>query len=161
MTAGTEAQVTTKVSPRSVAATVLRLLGILSARGIKVFAVIDQSWEAREGGLELRETTLVIFGNPAAGTPVMQAVPLAALDLPLKLLIWADGGQTNVSYVPPGALAARYGLPAGLAAGLAGIDAIADALVAPLSRPVGTPRISPAQMPRVVKFRLQLFAAGV
>lgn len=125
------AQVTTKVSPRSVAATVSRLMEILSARGIKVFAVIDQSQEARTAGLRLRETTLVIFGNPAAGTPVMDAVPLAALDLPLKLLIWADGEQANVSYVSPAALAARYDLSAELAAGLAGIDAIADVLVAP------------------------------
>ena len=125
------AQVTTRVSPRSVAATVSRLMEILSARGIKVFAVIDQSQEARTAGLRLRETTLVIFGNPAAGTPVMDAVPLAALDLPLKLLIWADGEQANVSYVPPAALAARYDLSAELAAGLAGIGAIADVLVAP------------------------------
>jgi uncharacterized protein (DUF302 family) len=63
-----ETQVTTKVSPRSVAATVARLTGILSAKGMKVFAVIDQSEEAREAGQQLRETTLVIFGSPAAGT---------------------------------------------------------------------------------------------
>jgi uncharacterized protein (DUF302 family) len=130
MTGWTENQVTTKVSPRSVAATVSRLTEILSSKGIKVFAVIDQSEEAREAGLRLRATTLVIFGNPAAGTPVMDAVPLAALDLPLKLLIWADGGQTNVSYYPPEALAARYGLSADLAARLAAINVIADALIA-------------------------------
>ena len=82
MTAWTETQVTTKLSPRPVAATVSRLTAILAARGIKVFAVIDQSEQAREAGLTLRETTLVIFGNPAAGTPVMDAAPLAALDLP-------------------------------------------------------------------------------
>ena len=96
MTDWTEIQVTTKVSPRSVAATVSRLTGILFAKGLKVFAVIDQSQEAREAGLRLRETTLVVFGNPAAGTPVMDAAPLAALDLPLKVLIWADGSRTNV-----------------------------------------------------------------
>jgi uncharacterized protein (DUF302 family) len=56
---------------------------------------------AREAGLELRETTLVIFGNPAAGTPVMAAAPLPALDLPLKILIWADGSRTNVTYYSP------------------------------------------------------------
>jgi uncharacterized protein (DUF302 family) len=130
MTESTEAQVTTKVSPRPVAATVARLTGILSAKGIRVFAVIDQSEAARESGLRLRETTLVIFGNPAAGTPVMDAVPLAALDLPLKVLIWADGDQTNVTYYSPAALAARHGLSAGLAAGLAGIDPLTDALIA-------------------------------
>jgi uncharacterized protein (DUF302 family) len=130
MTAWTETQVTSKVSPRPVAATVSRLTGILAAKGMKVFAVIDQRAEANGAGLALRETTLVIFGNPAAGTPVMDAAPLAALDLPLKVLVWADGSRTNVTYCSPAALAARYGLSAELAAGLAGIDALTDALVA-------------------------------
>lgn len=129
MTDWTRTQVTTKVSPRSVAATVTRLTGILSARGMKVFAVIDQSEEAREAGLQLRETTLVLFGNPAAGTPVMEAAPLAALDLPLRVLIWADGDRTSVTYYSPAAIAERYGLSTELAAKLAGIDALTDALV--------------------------------
>ena len=131
MTTWTETQVTTKLSPRSVPATVSRLTGILSAKGMKVFAVIDQSDQARDAGLQLRETTLVIFGNPAAGTPVMDAAPLAALDLPLKILIWADGSRTNVTYYSPAAIAARYGLSAELAANQAGIDPLTDALVAP------------------------------
>jgi uncharacterized protein (DUF302 family) len=125
-----ETQVTTKVSPRPVADTVARLTGILSAQGMKVFAVIDQSQEARQAGQHLRETTLVIFGNPAAGTPVMDAAPLAALDLPLKILIWADGSRTNVTYYSPAALAARYHLNPELAAKLAGIDPLTDALIA-------------------------------
>ena len=129
-TTWTETQVVTKVSPRSVAATVSRLTGILAAKQLKVFAVIDQSEEARGAGLKLRETTLVIFGNPVAGTPVMDAAPLAALDLPLKVLIWADGTRTNVTYYSPAALAARYGLTAELAANLAGIDPLTDALIA-------------------------------
>ncbi len=130
MTEWTEAQVTTKVSPRSVAATVSRLTGILSAKGLSVFAVIDQSEAARAAGLTLRPTTLVVFGDPAAGTPVMDAAPLAALDLPLKILIWADGSRTNVTYYSPAALAARFGLSAELAARLAGIDPLTDALIA-------------------------------
>jgi len=125
-----ETQVTTKASPRSVTDTVSRLMGILSAKGMKVFAVIDQSEEARGAGLALRDTTLVIFGNPAAGTPVMDAAPLSALDLPLKVLIWADDSRTNVTYYSPAALAARYGLNEELAAKLAGIDPLTDALVA-------------------------------
>jgi len=127
----TETQITTKVSPRSVTGTVSRLTGILSAKGMKVFAVIDQSAEASRAGMQLRETTLVLFGDPAAGTPVMAAAPLAALDLPLKILVWADEGQTKVTYYGPAALAARYGLSAGLSARLAGIDPLTDALVAP------------------------------
>jgi uncharacterized protein (DUF302 family) len=131
MADGTSAQVTTKASPRPVAETVTRLTGILSAKGMKVFAVIDQREQARDAGLELRDTTLVIFGDPAAGTPVMDAAPLAALDLPLKVLIWDDSGETKVSYVSPSALADRYRLGADLAARLAGIDPLTDALVAP------------------------------
>jgi uncharacterized protein (DUF302 family) len=130
MTEWTESQVTTKVSARSVAATVSRLTGILSAKGMKVFAVIDQSEQARDAGMQLRDTTLVIFGNPAAGTPVMAAAPLAALDLPLKILIWADGNRTNVTYYSPAAIAARFALSPELAAKLAGIDPLTDALVA-------------------------------
>jgi uncharacterized protein (DUF302 family) len=79
----------------------------------------------------LRETTLVVFGNPAAGTPVMADVPLAALDLPLKVLIWDDAGQTKVTYYGPAALAARYDLNTDLMAKLAVIDPLTDALVAP------------------------------
>ncbi len=126
-----ETQITTKVSPRSVTDTVSRLTGILSAKGMKVFAVIDQSAEAERVGMKLRETTLVMFGSPAAGTPVMAAVPLSALDLPLKVLIWADDGQTKVTYNGPAALAARYDLSSDLAAKLAGIDPLTDALIAP------------------------------
>ena len=75
MADGNATQITTKVSPRSVTETVLRLTGILAAKGVKIFAVIDQSAEASQVGMELRETTLVLFGNPAAGTPVMAGRP--------------------------------------------------------------------------------------
>ena len=125
-----EAGVVTKLSPLPVAGTVAKLTGILSAKGVKLFAVIDQSAEARQAGLSLRETTLVIFGSPAAGTPVMAASPLAALDLPLKVLVWDDEGQTKVSYYSPDALAARYHLGVGLAGNLAAINALTDALTA-------------------------------
>ena len=126
-----EIQVTTKISPRSVTETVSRLTGILGAKGLKVFAVIDQSAEASQVGLSLRETVLVLFGIPAAGTPVMVAAPLSALDLPLKVLIWDDAGQTKVTYYGPAALAARYELNADLTAKLAAIDPLTDALIAP------------------------------
>jgi len=127
----TETGVVTKLSPQPVAGTVARLTDLIAAKGMKLFAVIDQSAEAREAGLQLRDTTLVLFGSPAAGTPVMAAAPLAALDLPLKVLIWADEGQTRVSYYSPAALAARHHLGADLAARLAGIDPLTDSLIAP------------------------------
>src|ERR1700688_4873682 len=119
----------TKTSPRSVVETVRRLEGLLAAKDIKVFAVIDHSAAAKDKGLELRDTKVVIFGSPEAGTPVMQAAPLVALDLPLKVLIWADGEQTKVSYTAPRSLAARYGLSDALGERLAAIEALTDALV--------------------------------
>ena len=125
-----EDAIITKVGPRSVADTVTLLIDTVSAKGMKLFAVIDQRAEAREVGLELRETTLVIFGSPTAGTPVMVASPLAALDLPLKVLVWADEVETKISYYDPRALTIRHDLSADLARNLSGIDALTDALVA-------------------------------
>jgi uncharacterized protein (DUF302 family) len=113
-----------------VAETVGLLSDTVTAKGMKVFAVVDHSAEARSHGLELRDTVVVIFGSPEAGTPVMVSAPLAALDLPLKVLIWADGDRTNVSYTAPAALAARYRLTDELGARLAGIDALTDAVIA-------------------------------
>jgi uncharacterized protein (DUF302 family) len=118
---------TTKDSPWPVATTVERLSTLMTGRGMTIFATIDQRAAARAVGQDLRQTVLIIFGNPAAGTPVMDAVPLAALDLPLKLVVWDDGGRTRVSYLSPPALAARYGLSDALAAPLAGIDKLTDA----------------------------------
>src|SRR6266478_225342 len=123
--------IVTKLSGRSVKETVARLTEMVAAKGMKLFAVIDQSAEARQAGLHLRDTTLVIFGSPAAGTPVMVAAPLAALDLPLKVLVWAaDDYQTKLSYTAPSALARRYGVSAELAARLAGIDELTSAAIA-------------------------------
>ena len=126
-----EADVVSKLSPRSVADTVHRLTSLIAARNLTLFAVIDQRAAAATAGLDLRATTLVIFGSPAAGTAVMVAAPLAAVDLPLKVLIWDDGGQTTVSYYDPAALADRHHLSADLAARLSGIGLLTDALVAP------------------------------
>jgi uncharacterized protein (DUF302 family) len=123
------AGVITKVSPFSVAETVSRLVSLVTSKGMKVFAVIDHSGEAANIGSELRDTKVVIFGSPQAGTPVMRAAPLAALDLPLKVLVWADGSETKVSYTAPRALAARYDLTPDLATRLAGIEPLTDAIV--------------------------------
>jgi uncharacterized protein (DUF302 family) len=122
--------VISKLSPWSVGDTVARLSAVIAAKGLKLFTVVDHSGEAQAAGLELRETKLVIFGSPQAGTPVMVAAPLAALDLPLKVLVWEDRGQTKVSYTAPSELAARYELSDELAARLAGIHAVTDAAIA-------------------------------
>jgi len=117
-----------KTSSLSVPDAVGRLTQLVAEKGMKLFAVIDHSGEARANGLELRDTKVVIFGNPAGGTPVMDAVPLVALDLPLKVLIYDDGGTTTLCYAPPEELARRYGLSDELAARFAGINALTDVL---------------------------------
>jgi uncharacterized protein (DUF302 family) len=121
-----ECDVITKLSPGSVEETVSRLIAVLDDRGVKVFAVIDHSGAAEAAGLQLRDTKVVIFGSPVAGTPIMEAEPLAALDLPLKVLVWDNGGTTQISYVEPAELARRYGLTAELAGRLAAIDGFTD-----------------------------------
>jgi len=107
-------------SQLSVTDTVERLATLIGAAGATLFGVIDQSAEAEQAGMSLRATKLVIFGNPSAGTPVMAAAPLAALDLPLKILVWEDdGGLVWMTYLDPGWLATRHGLTGPLASTLA------------------------------------------
>lgn len=121
--------VVTKASPRSVAETVERLRRLVDEKGLVLFAVIDHSGAAISAGLEMPDTKLVIFGSPVAGTPVMVAAPLAALDLPLKLLVWEDGdGAVWVSYNSPAYLAERHHLGGDLRARLEPINAISDAI---------------------------------
>ena len=106
-------------SPHSVADTVARLSELISAAGATLFAVIDQSAEAGRAGLTLRDTKLLVFGSPAAGTPVMAAAPLAAIDLPLKIVVWEDDDKAVwMTHVDPAWLAARHGLTGPLAAPL-------------------------------------------
>jgi uncharacterized protein (DUF302 family) len=98
--------------------TLERLLQILKAKGVTVFAQIDHAAGAAGVGLTLRPTTLVVFGNPAAGTPLMQAAQTAGIDLPLKALVWQDaGGEVHLSYNDPAWIAARHGAGALPAAG--------------------------------------------
>ena len=118
-----DAIVVTKTSPWSMADTVARLSAVVSARGLKVFAVIDHGDEARQVGLDLRDTKLFIVGNPRDTTPLIDAQPLAALDLPLRVVVWEDGYQTKVSYPSPAEVARRYGLDRDLIAALETIDA--------------------------------------
>jgi len=112
-------------SPLSVAGTVERLTEVAQGAGAKVFIVVDHSGEAEQAGLSLRDTKLVVFGNPHAGTPVMEASPLAALDLPLKVLVWADDeGTVWMSYLAAEWLAGRHGIAAELTKPLAAPDAL-------------------------------------
>ncbi|NUR96339.1 MAG: DUF302 domain-containing protein [Kribbellaceae bacterium] len=121
-------EVIIKTAPGSVAEVTARFHALLAAKNIRVFATIDQTEAARSAGLTLRDTTLVIFGNPAAGTPIMKAEPLAALDLPLKLLIWDDNGTTRLSYNSPETIAHRHNLPPDSVTALNAIHQLTDAL---------------------------------
>ena len=121
--------VVTKLSPWSMADTLARLSAVVAARGMEVFAVIDHSGKARDVGLDLRDTKLVIFGSPSAATPVIEAAPLAALDLPWRVVVWEDGYHTWVSYPAPEALARRYGLDGDLAEALASIESLTATVI--------------------------------
>lgn len=98
-------------SPYSVTEVINILEAILEAKGITIFARIDQQAEAEKVGLSLRATQLLLFGNPKAGTPLMVAEPTIALDLPLKILAWeAADGKVWLSYNDPNYLKQRFSL---------------------------------------------------
>jgi uncharacterized protein (DUF302 family) len=131
MSSQAPAGVVTKTSARSVAATLERLQAVVQERGLMVFALVDHSGEAAKVGLSMPDTKLLIFGSPAGGTPIMLDAPLAALDLPLKVLVWEHpAGGSFVSYLDPAYLGARHQLADDLTARIAGINAITDAAVA-------------------------------
>jgi uncharacterized protein (DUF302 family) len=121
----------TIASAHGVDAVVAKLKSILESKKIVLFGVIDHSGEAAKAGLHMRNTKLLIFGNPAAGTPLMLAAPSTALDLPLKILVAEDTeGHTLISYYSPQDLQQRHGFPAELIANIAGIAALAAAAAA-------------------------------
>jgi uncharacterized protein (DUF302 family)/uncharacterized membrane protein YidH (DUF202 family) len=110
----------------SVDETVAKLQGILQAKSVKLFVVVDHSGEAASAGLKMPKTKLLIFGNPKAGTPLMLAAPSVALDFPLKILVAEDSaGKTWISYNSVAYLQARHGMPADLLPNIAVIDALA------------------------------------
>jgi len=109
--------------------TVARLSKAIADAGNTLFADIDQSAAAQSVGLALRPTRLLIFGNPKGGTPLMDAFPLVALDLPLKMLVWEEDGKTQVAYTRATVLAQRYGVT-GKDALVAAIDHALEAVAA-------------------------------
>jgi uncharacterized protein (DUF302 family) len=114
-------------SSHSVEATVEKLKGILSSKGIALFALVDHSGEAEKAGMKMPATKLLIFGSPKAGTPVMLASPSIAIDLPLKILVWEDAtGKVWLSYNSPQYLKDRHGVPDELIKNLAVIEALAQ-----------------------------------
>jgi uncharacterized protein (DUF302 family)/uncharacterized membrane protein YidH (DUF202 family) len=114
-------------SNHSVDETVEKLKGILQAKGVTLFALVDHSGEAEKVGMKMRPTKLLIFGNPKGGTPVMLATPSAAIDLPLKILVWEDAqGKVWASYNSPTYLQQRHGIPQDLLPNIAVVEALAS-----------------------------------
>jgi len=98
-------------SPYPVAETADRVQNLLLAKGMKIFARIDQAAEAASVGMTLRPTILLLFGNPKAGTPLMEQFPSIAIDLPLKALIWESPDKVYLSFISPEYLQRRHHLP--------------------------------------------------
>jgi uncharacterized protein (DUF302 family)/uncharacterized membrane protein YidH (DUF202 family) len=114
-------------SNHSVDQTVEKLTGILQAKGVMLFALVDHSGEAAKAGLTMRPTKLLIFGSPKAGTPLMVAAPSIAIDLPLKILVAEDDkGKVWISYNSPEYLAERHGLPKELLQNIAVVKTLAE-----------------------------------
>jgi len=115
-----------KPSNHSVEETVAKLKGILQAKAVTLFALIDHSGEAEKAGMKMPPTKLLIFGNPKAGTPLMLAAPSSAIDLPLKILVREDGqGKVWVSYNSPAYLQERHNLPQELLQNIAVVETLA------------------------------------
>lgn len=109
-------------SKHSVDETLKRLEELVRQKGLIVFALVDHSGEAAKAGLEMRPTKLLIFGSPKAGTPLMQAAPTLAIDLPLKALLWQDvEGKVRLTYNDPAYLQRRHEVPAELLPNIAGV----------------------------------------
>ncbi len=118
----------TRPSQHSVPETLDRLEKELRAKGITVFARIDHSGEAAKVGLSLRPTQVLVFGSPRGGTPVMQAVQTAAIELPLKALAWEDAaGRVWLSTNDPALLGARFGVDPALLKPLGAVGPLLDA----------------------------------
>ena len=101
--------IVTVVSAAPFDSTLARLERAAVAKGLTVAAKIDHAAAAKRAGLTLRPTTLVIAGNPAAGTPLMLADQTMAVELPLRFLVWqGEDGKARVSYDPITAIAARH-----------------------------------------------------
>lgn len=119
--------IVSRSSPFSVEETLRRLKAAIHNQNLILFAHIDHSGEARRVGLIMQEAHVLIFGSPKAGTPLMIASPLLALDLPLKVLIWqSEDDQVWVSSVSAFYLRVRYALPQELIGNIAGVDALIE-----------------------------------
>ena len=126
MTPGSDRGIINTPSNHSVDQIVEKLKGILAAKGVTLFALVDHSGEAEKAGLKMPPTKLLIFGNPKAGTPLMLAAPSIAIDLPLKILVWEDSQRKVwVSYNSSAYLQERHGVPQELLQNIAVVETLA------------------------------------
>jgi uncharacterized protein (DUF302 family) len=122
---------TTCASSHGPKETMDRLAAAVTARGMTVLARIDHAEAAAKAGLELRPTEVLIFGNPKAGTLLMQVTQTIGIDLPLKALVWQDeAGKTWLGYLEPEWLARRHGADAGTEAVQGAMSAAVAAVAA-------------------------------
>src|SRR5260370_34027187 len=124
--------IVTRPSPFSVEETLERLQEAIHSHNLSLFAQIDHSGEAKRVGLKMQEAHVLIFGSPKAGTPLMIASPLLALDLPLKVLVWQSADdQVWVSTNSMTYLRDRYAIPQELVGNLAVVDAVIEQALKP------------------------------
>ena len=117
-----EIGVVSRASPYTVDDTTERVVRAIERAGMTIFARIDQQVAAQAVGLTMRPMMLVLFGNPKGGTPLMQAYPTLAIDLPLKALVWEDAdGRVWVTTNSPEYLQRRHGLAETPFAGVLGL----------------------------------------
>jgi uncharacterized protein (DUF302 family) len=127
-----EQGIKTSSSPFAVDEILNRLERLARSRGMTIFARINFSADAEKAGLKMQPTQLLILGNPKGGTPLMVAAPLSALDLPLKVLAWADeSNRCWVSYNTPEYLQRRHGFPEALIANIAALSTLVNAVLEP------------------------------
>jgi len=120
-------QLTELTSAYPFAGTLERLTAALEAAGMTIFARIDHHAGALSVGLSMPPTSVLIYGNPRGGTPLMLEAPACALDLPLRVLVREDGaGATRVSFHPAAALMRAFGLPDERGVGLAKAEALIE-----------------------------------
>jgi uncharacterized protein (DUF302 family) len=92
------------------ATTVSRLEAALEKRGLTVFARFDHAAAARDAGLELSGELVLVFGDPRAGTPLMQADARVGIELPLRIVVWESADGVQLGYSDPRELASHYDL---------------------------------------------------
>ncbi|MFW5739206.1 MAG: DUF302 domain-containing protein [Myxococcota bacterium] len=128
---GSESGLIVTSSPDDVPATVKRIREAIEEKGLKVMATVDHAANAEGVDLELPPTVLIIFGNPAVGTKLMQKQRSIAIDLPMKMLVWQnEAGETKVAFNTPSYLFKRHGVR-GMDETAAKIRSLLDALANP------------------------------